>query len=72
MQRLTACVHACSIWLSHASNARGFTAKLRDFSLQPELHTNILPLTDVTHAAPELMSEVRPGRVQLQDQLRLL
>ena len=48
----------CSVWLSHANNPRGFIAKLRDFSLQPELQTNMLPLTAVAHAAPELVSEV--------------
>ena len=49
---------ACSVWLSQAPNSRGFMAKLRDFGLQPELHTNMLPLTAVTHAAPELVSQV--------------
>ena len=46
-----------SVWLVHANNARGFVAKTADFGLLPDEDSTI-PLSLVTHAAPELLLKV--------------
>ena len=48
----------CSAWLVHANNGRGFVVKLSEMGL-PAAPTQQLPITAVSHAAPEVLSQVR-------------